>query len=133
MTTRSIEEERLDLLAIFHYLLGGLLGLMAFLPLVHVVFAFFLLSSFPEGDLGEAHLAGLVFLIFGLGLSLAGWALAAGLLVAARKLQRRQSRTFCTVVACVSCLFMPFGTVLGVFTLVLLTQDRVRALFERQA
>ena len=37
---------------------------------------------------------------------------------------------FCIVVAGVECMIMPFGTVLGVFTLIMLMKDSVKALFE---
>jgi len=37
---------------------------------------------------------------------------------------------FCVVMAGIACMFMPFGTVLGVFTLVVLTKPVVRELFD---
>lgn len=33
---------------------------------------------------------------------------------------------FCLIMAGIACLFMPFGTVLGVFTIVVLTRESVR-------
>ena len=46
-----------------------------------------------------------------------------------RGLAQRKRYMFCLVVACVECLFMPFGTVLGVFTIIVLSRDSVKALF----
>ncbi len=60
---------------------------------------------------------------------LAGWTLAGLIITAGRKLRRRTSHTFCLVVAGVECMFMPFGTVLGVFTIVVLMRDSVKELF----
>ncbi len=40
---------------------------------------------------------------------------------------------FCLVMACVACLFMPFGTVLGVFTIIVLARPSVQTLFSRPA
>jgi hypothetical protein len=37
--------------------------------------------------------------------------------------------TFCLVMAGVACMFMPFGTVLGVFTIIVLLRDSVKELF----
>lgn len=47
----------------------------------------------------------------------------------ARCLSRRKSRTFCLVVAGLNCLQVPLGTVLGVFTIVVLMRDSVRTKF----
>jgi len=33
------------------------------------------------------------------------------------------------VMACVECLFIPFGTILGVFTIIVLLRESVKALF----
>jgi hypothetical protein len=33
------------------------------------------------------------------------------------------------VMACIECLFIPFGTILGVLTIVVLARESVRALF----
>jgi hypothetical protein len=43
---------------------------------------------------------------------------------------RRRARTFSLIIAGVSCLGFPFGTVLGVFTLVVLLRDSVREEYE---
>ena len=61
------------------------------------------------------------------------WTVVILLLVAAARLRRRTSRTFCMVVAGISCLFMPIGTVLGVFTIIVLARPTVKALFESNA
>jgi hypothetical protein len=39
---------------------------------------------------------------------------------------------FCLVVAGVSCLFMPFGTILGVLSLIVLNRPSVKLLFSAQ-
>ena len=48
---------------------------------------------------------------------------------AGRCLRRRRRYTFCLVVAAISCAFVPFGTVLGIFTLVVLTRPGVKPMF----
>lgn len=42
-------------------------------------------------------------------------------------------RMYCLVIAGLSCLFMPFGTVLVVFTLITLMKEPVKELFEQQS
>ena len=60
---------------------------------------------------------------------LIGWCVSACILLAGRKLQRRTSHTFCFLVACVECLFIPFGTILGVFSIIVLNRPPVKELF----
>ena len=43
-----------------------------------------------------------------------GWALAGAIVMAGYYLSKRRYYTFCLVVAGVECIFMPFGTVLGI-------------------
>ncbi len=51
-------------------------------------------------------------------------------LLAAHFLRTTRHRMFCMVIGGLNCLQVPFGTVLGVFTLVVLTQDAARLLFD---
>jgi hypothetical protein len=57
--------------------------------------------------------------------------LASGVLtlMSGRFLGRRVKRTFSLVIAGLNCLFFPFGTVLGVFTLIVLTKESVMRLY----
>ncbi len=59
----------------------------------------------------------------------AGWTLAVLTAYAGRSLQTRKRYTYCLVMAGVECIFMPFGTVLGVFTIIVLMRDTVKELF----
>jgi hypothetical protein len=51
-------------------------------------------------------------------------------LLTAQYIKRRRSRAFCMVVAAISCLEIPYGTLLGVFTFLVLGRNSVRGLFE---
>ena len=59
----------------------------------------------------------------------AAWSFAVVLLFAARYLQEHRRYMFCLIVAGLECVFMPFGTVLGVFTIIVLLRPSVRQLF----
>jgi hypothetical protein len=48
-------------------------------------------------------------------------------------LKRRQKRTFSLVMACMCCMNIPLGTALGVFTLVVLSRQSVKAIYDRVA
>ena len=124
------DEKYLDLLGIFHYVVGGLTALFACIPLIHVTLGLVMMTGRLEGPEPAARAVGLVIAIIGSIFVLSGWALAAAILVAGRKLHKRKSRTYCLVIGALECLMMPFGTILGVFTIILLAKDSTRELFE---
>ena len=123
--------EHLKLLAIFHYVAAGMAALFACIPFIH----FFMGLAFATGAFAEtgteARPVGLVIMAIAGFVILAGWTFAALVAVAGRSLQKRQRYTFCLVMAGVECIFMPVGTVLGVFTIIVLVRDSVKELFGR--
>ena len=68
--------------------------------------------------------------MIGLLLFVIGIAMAICILIAGRSLALRKRYTFALVIACIECLFVPFGTILGVFTIVALSRGSAKALFE---
>ncbi len=123
------DDRNLELLAIFHYIVGGLTALFSCFPLLHVAIGIAMLcGAFDGKDAPPAFFAWL-FILFPAVIIVTGWTLAGVIIAAGRKLKRRVSRTFCLVVAGIECMMMPFGTVLGVFTIVVLTKDSVREMF----
>jgi hypothetical protein len=59
-----------------------------------------------------------------------GIAMAICVLIAGRLLALRKHYSSALVIACIECLFVPFGTILGVFMIVALSRGSVNALFE---
>ena len=128
----SEDIRRLDLLALFHCILGGITALFSCLPFMHVFMGLAIVSgkffNDPHGS-GPPRFFGWMFVIMGSLFILFGWCLAALMVVAGRKLKRRKNRIFCMIVAGAECMFMPLGTVLGVFTLIALSKDATREMF----
>ena len=60
------------------------------------------------------------------------WFVSSGVLnlISGLGLRARKGRTFLLVVAGINCLHIPAGTVLGVFTMVVLLRDSVRELYD---
>lgn len=58
-----------------------------------------------------------------------GWIYAIAVILSGRFLARRMNYTFCFIMACVECIFLPMGTVLGVLTLLVLTRPSVKMRF----
>ncbi len=125
----SQDLEHLKLLAIFHYVAAGMTALVACIPLLHFFVGLALSTgAFPDTD-PEARTIGVVFMALAAIFILAGWTLALLIAFAGRSLQQRRRYMYCLVVAGIECLFMPVGTVLGVFTIIVLVRDSVKELF----
>ena len=127
-----IDNEHLKLLAIFHYVLGGISALFACIPIIHLVMGLlFILApqKFGQGSNQPPAFIGWFFVIFASCFILLGWIFAVLTLFTGRCIARRGRYMFCFVWACVECVFMPFGTVLGVFTILVLNRASVKALF----
>ena len=57
------------------------------------------------------------------------WGLAICLILSGRYMNRRKHLTFSIVIAAICCLQIPFGTILGVFTLIVLSRPSVKAMY----
>jgi hypothetical protein len=123
------DNKNLDLLAIFHYIVGGLTALFSCFFLIHVGIGIAMLCGAFDGKDAPPRFLGWIFIVFPAVLILAGWLLSGVIVAAGRRLKRRTSYTFCLVVAALECILMPFGTVLGVFTIVMLMKDSVKQMF----
>lgn len=123
------DEQHLDLLAVFHYVVGGLTALFSCMFLLHIAMGVAMLCGAFDGNDAPPDFFGWLFIVFPSIMVVAGWTLAGFIIAAGRKLKKRTSYTLCLIVAGIECIVMPFGTVLGVFTLVLLSRESVKALF----
>lgn len=90
-------------------------------------------DRFPASPTGEDKLVGVVFTVVGAVGILGGWTLAFVVALAGRYLARQTHYTFCMVVAGLACLCVPPGTVLGVFTIMVLIRPSVKELFDLHA
>jgi hypothetical protein len=130
----SQDREHLQLLAIFHYVVAGLAALFSFLPLLYTtVGAIFIFAArhgtAKPGEELPPEFLGWIFAVLGSVLFLIGIAMAICILIAGRSLALRKRYSFAMVMACIECIFVPFGTILGVFTIIALSRESVRGLF----
>ncbi len=135
---RKADADHLKLLAVFHFVGAGLalLGLL-FLSLHFLMMHEFLTN--PKMWAGSkqaqpqmpppAEFFAIFKWFYLLG---AAWFMASGILnlLSGLFLLTRKHRMFSMVVAGMNCVHMPLGTVLGVFTLVVLLRDSVREAYE---
>jgi hypothetical protein len=126
--------EHLRLLSIFHVVVAGIAALFSLFPVIHLAIG----VAAVTGHLDQGHapssaipqLVGWAFIAFAtiwIGCFLV---FAVCLLVSSRFLARRTHYLYCLVTACFCCMLMPFGTVLGVFTILVLQRASVKQLFQ---
>ena len=128
------DSEHLRLLSIFHYVVAALAALFSFFPLLYVgMGAFFIFAAHhatpKPGEHPPPEFVGWLLVVMGSLFFLIGLVLATCILIAGRSLSKRKRYWFAFVVACVECIFMPFGTALGVFTIIVLSRESVKSLF----
>lgn len=127
--------EQLRLLSIFHYVVGGLHMLFGSFGLIHfsIGLAFMMGSKdfFGSGSAAPPPWFGLLFATIGGGFVLFGWTIGILTILSGRYIAARKKRTFSIVMAAINCALLPFGTVLGVFDLIVLTKDETMQLYAR--
>jgi hypothetical protein len=126
----SRDEEHLRLLSIFHYIAGGFLAFFGCFAIIYIVLGAVIASGkLPNNGQPAPTAFGLIFVAVGVFGMLFAWGLATCLFLSGRFMSRRRHLTFSIVVAAISCLQIPFGTVLGVFTLIVLSRQSVKAIY----
>jgi hypothetical protein len=133
---RRRDAEHLRLLAIFHFVVAGLATLFIGFLVLHFSMFYFVFAN-PEMWKGQknpppAEMFEMfhVFIWFYAAMGLMLAAGAVGNLCSGLFLRKQTHRTFSLVVAGLDCTLIPWGTVLGVFTIVILSRDSVRAWYE---
>lgn len=123
------------MLPIFHYIVGGIIALFALFPLIYLVLGIVFLVD-PEAFESDGEPAPASFGWFLIAIWIVVTALiltpAVCIIMTGRFIAKRRHRTFCIVMAGIKCLFQPFGTILGILTIVVLLRQSVKELFEAQ-
>jgi hypothetical protein len=124
------DESHLKVLSIFHFVAGVLTGLVSLFPIIHLVVGLAMMGGvFVDGSFLPGAFFGIFFVVIALMFIVGGLALAAGMILTGFYLQQHRKHTFCTVVAGIECIIVPLGTVLGVFTIIVLMRENVKAAF----
>jgi len=125
--------EHLRILSIFYYVFGGLsfFGSCFFLIYMAIGVMLLVMPTGPNQGGGPPPQAiGWAFIIGSSIFVLVGWTIAFCIIMTGRFLAGQRRFIFCTVIAVLICLSIPLGTILGVFTLVVLFRPSVKLLFD---
>ncbi len=129
------DNNQLNILSIFHYVFAGITGISACFPIFHLIMGLSMLfgNFYPEEVGAEIpfpfEMFGLMFTLIPAAIIIIGWVFAIAIAISGYFLSKRRNYLYCLIVAGISCVFMPFGTILGVFTIVVLMKDDVKNLF----
>ena len=128
------DREHLKILSICHYVFAGLClfpFLYGFIYMFMGVFFGAMMAGMPQQNDGPPPaLFGGIFVIIGLIVSGISLAIGVAAIMSGRKMSKLNGRMFSFIFACIICPFIPFGTMLGVFTLIVLSRESVKAMFE---
>lgn len=135
------DAEHLKLLAIFHYVMAGFSIIGGLGGAVYMAMGIFFVRVMPTlPATAGAHPPppemanfGWMFFVIGALVTLLCIAMAVCQILAGRWISARKNRTFCLVISGIECLSIPFGTVLGIFTIMVLGRPTVTALFEGES
>lgn len=136
--TLATARERTVVLSTLHYVFGGIgLGLSMFSMMQFFLFAFF--AFFGPGDLRHSSTGGTPQVVYQIFVAFWGLLLLLAItasimsLVSGYFLRVRRNRTFIMVTAVLNLPLIPYGTFLGIYTLVSVGMVPVRALFAMNA
>ncbi len=127
----SNDKEHLRILSIFFYVVAGLCFLFSLVPLIHLTVGILIVNGVIGPDTADPDLQpfGWILIAVASTFILMGITFSVLLAQTGRFISSYRNHTFCVVIAGIACCFIPFGTVLGVFTIVVLMRDSVRELF----
>lgn len=134
------DRQHLSVLSLLHYVHGGLLLLGSLFPMLFLGIGIFFLVAPPtpgppNSPLGQdvsrtfAMVGGMYAAMGGIGV-LYCWLLAAASIVAGRWLGRYRKWMACNILGGITCFHIPIGTVLGIFTILVLQRPTVKAMFQ---
>jgi hypothetical protein len=126
----------LNLLSLFHFIVAGIAGLFSCLPLLNLLIGIPILKDVPyalsQGEyFSQYTLAPLMFIILPTGMAVIGWMFAVAVALNGYYNKNRKWLKYCLVMGGIETIFTPFGTALGVFTIILLTKPNINNLFDQ--
>jgi hypothetical protein len=132
-STSAKDADNINLLAIFHYIWGGLTLLFSCFMVIYIMMGIAFIRSpgafAAPGATAAPPPVGWIFVGVGSALFLIGSTFGGLTLYSARSMQKRRRRVLSLVVAGLNCAMFPIGTTLGIFTFIILLRDTARQIY----
>jgi succinate dehydrogenase hydrophobic anchor subunit len=134
-----IDKEHLRLLGLAHYVSGGITIVFSSFFIIHLVFMSFMFSNpelFPQNNVGDggefpAQAMEVLLFVFGMMIFL-GVLFGISQIVSGRFMRQRKRKLFSFIVAIPNLLFIPYGTILAIATLIVLERDSIKKLYQAE-
>ena len=124
-----LNAEHLRLLRIGYFVMGGVSAFTSLFGIFYAFMGVFVLSTIRHSPASHGQpppeFIAWLFAAIGLLIVVLGGTYAALAFFTARNLRLRRGRTICLVTAGLTCIYIPFGTLLGIFTFSVLGQPSV--------
>ncbi len=130
------DEGHLNILAICTFCYAGLIGLFGLFFSIYLILGIVMAGSAVStggSSAGAEATVGGIFIVIGALAMLFMWGKAALLIWSGLSLRKRTRPTLSFVVGCISCMNIPLGTTLGIFTIMVLNRPSVKALYAQRA
>lgn len=129
---RKQDSDLLSVVSIFHYVLGGFQMLISLAGFVYVVVGVLMVTGAMDSAKGEPPPPelGWIFVVIGIVFVLIFITIGLFTIKTGINMRKRRSRTLCIVIDSILCMMIPFGTIVGIFGLVLLTKPEIADEFE---
>lgn len=127
-----VDEEQLRLLPVFYWVLAALDMLFSSYGLIYILYGALLTIVSENSSVSAQEVPGFIaWFMYGMGAAFMAWFIGNAVLkvLAGLWIKRRRRRIPVLLVAGLTCLSIPFGTIIGVFTLIVLLRPSVAALF----
>lgn len=130
-TESAKDEKHLDQLSLGFKVYAGVNALFSCFPFIHLFLGIMMVTGrMNEGANPPPADFGWFFIIFAVVFISIGWTFSICNFYAGKFLKERRNYTFCFVMSCINCAMAPFGTVLGVFGIIVLVRDSVKNIFK---
>jgi hypothetical protein len=129
-----VDAGHLRALAICHYVWGGLIIALSSIFIIYIVMGIvFMSAGAPPARPGEPppEFFGMIFVGIGTCGVLLGWAAGVLNILCGRGISTHRWRVLTLVMAGINCLSIPFGTLLGVFTFIILSRPSVKMMYDQ--
>ena len=126
------DNDLLSIVSIFHFVLGGFQMLFSVFGLFYLGMGILIASGDLEPTKGTPPPAEIGWIFGAVGIIFTLVFLTIGLLAikTGTNIRKRRNRTFCIVIDSILCMMIPFGTIVGIFGLVLLMKPEITEEFK---
>ena len=127
----------LRICSIFQYIIAWVLVFISCIPILYIIIgSIMVFAGFAPGQnepkAGDAlpfFIAGGFFLTLGGIMCMVGLIIAFCVFICARRLKTKRKYNYCLTITAIECLFFPVGTLIGVLTIILLSNHDVKESF----